>query len=159
MKKQYCLTITLFFVINLLLGQTTKPVEARCVLQFDSLLTRLDYDKIVFKKNNDLDTLKSKLYLDSINWFMARHPKARILIKLKKANNSQYCATDLGQKQAEQIGRYLIHNGANYYRLAINGTHCAGQFMITDEDLKTKPRFSYKLSTIVMILAFDYVDR
>lgn len=159
MKKQFYLTILFFFLIGIFFGQTTKTSETTCFLKFDSLLSKLNSDKIVFKKNNDLDTIKSKPYLDSINWFMSRHPTAIIEIKLKKGFNTQYCSTKLGQLQAEQIVRYLINSGTNYRRLAFNGTHCDGQLMVADENLKANPHDKNKLTTIVSIISFDYIDK
>lgn len=90
---------------------------------------------------------------------MSKYPTAIFEIKLKKGVDKQYCATELGRLQADQIGRYLINNGANHRRLAVNGTHCGGRLMVIDEDLKANPQGKNKLTTIISILNFDYVDK
>jgi hypothetical protein len=76
-------------------------------------------DKILFSKNNKLEVKKSKSALDSMAWFLTRHPKTIISITLLKYQAVPLTNTDSqpDQEQLKQIAGYLSKKGINSKRI------------------------------------------
>jgi hypothetical protein len=74
-------------------------------------------DKIVFSGDNTLDIKKSKPTLDSLVWFLNRHPKAIISIILLKAQSITSKDTQFGQKQCNQVVDFLSKKGIHSKRV------------------------------------------
>jgi chemotaxis receptor (MCP) glutamine deamidase CheD len=113
----------------------------------DSTDREIRTDRIKFNNKNNLDTLESKLTLDSLIWFMAIHPHAIIEVSLEKDASplNEYRYTELAGQQMQQIVDYLCKRGDYSRRLVAKIVSC-GPLIVTDEDMK---RIKSKKDTII----------
>jgi hypothetical protein len=109
--------LLLILSTSVLYGQTKKTrIISTCFLEFDKIVTRdsigaeIRTDKIYFSKDNKLDTIKSKMTLDSVVWFFKKHSGVACELTLKKGHEilgNEYRNTKLGRQQTNQIVSYL----------------------------------------------------
>src|SRR5690349_3373392 len=116
MNMQRFTLLILILATFLSFGQRDKKKFVTTFSQFDmakhsdSTVWEIRTDKIKFLKNNNLDTVLSKSYLDSICWFLSRHPYTVVEILLKKDDSfsNEYRHNKTAQLQTQQIANYII---------------------------------------------------
>lgn len=147
-------------------GQQPKRKFTKTFSQFDlakhsdSTAWEIRTDRIKFIKNNKLDTISNRPYLDSICFFLSRHPSTIIEILLEKDDSfgKEYRHTKIAQLQTQLIIDYLIKRGIDHQRLLGNVIKC-GPLIITDEHLKdSKPKKTNVIMTIIRVLNEDFKD-
>ncbi len=131
----------------------------------DSTLWKIETDQIRFTKKDRVDSLVSQPSLDSIVWFMRRHPYTVIEIYLKKDDwlTKKYKTTVSAQKQTQSILDYLIRNGINKKRL-LTTTLSSGPLLMPEDSppppasKKVQPKRTGIIWCSVRVLSEDYRD-
>lgn len=139
------LTYFLFIICFFTFSQTPKNNPVSTFHQFDlikksdSVVWTLQTNKIKFIKSS-LDTIKSKPCLDSIHWFLTRHPNARVEILLMKNDRpgKEYRTSAIAQNQTKQLVEYLMKKGIDIQRLLHNGNCNCLELKGPNEDVKKR---------------------
>lgn len=133
------LILILTFLVYFSHGQTSTFSQLDLVTSSDA--KELVTDKISFLKNNNLDIRKSKPTLDSIIWFLLRHPKIIISLTLMTAKTDSLKNADsqLRREQSKQIVNYLSKKEINAKRI-VSSVSYAGQNPNDDQTVKIRIR-------------------
>jgi hypothetical protein len=171
MTKTKIIFFLLISISLLTFGQIDKKIFATTFYQFDlsrhtdSTLWELRTDKFIFSNKSKLDTLTSGPHLDSLIWFLTRHPHTVIEIILKKddAIDGKYSKTKIGQSQTQQIVNYLSTKGIDHRRILANDIHCGSPLIIDDSTKISKPpaplpKRTKIIWTFIRVLSEDFVD-
>ncbi|MCE3228320.1 MAG: hypothetical protein K0S32_2871 [Bacteroidetes bacterium] len=166
MSLKYTVTIFLLILSPLAFSQTKKSSPVTNFHQFDlikkndSVRWAMTTNKIKFSKTH-LDTIKSKPYLDSIDWFLKKHPYTRVEIFLSKDDtpSKPYGKTDAAQSQTKDLVEYLMKKGTDIQRLLHNGS-CDCLRMKADDKPVVIPKKKNTgiIFTHIRILSEDFKD-
>jgi hypothetical protein len=137
MKKILLIIIIFFYQTSF--GQKKKTLyETSTFLAFDTIYSSLRTDKIVFLKDNSVDILKSKPYLDSLVLSLSNNPTIVVEVCVIKGYDltRKYRESPTGQKQAQSLVDYFVkEKDIPPERIRSCGIYC-GQVLITEEDLR-----------------------
>jgi hypothetical protein len=147
-------------------GQPLKKKFTRTFSQFDlakhsdSTAWEIRTDRIKFLKNNQLDTISNRPYLDSICFFLSRHPSTIIEILLEKDDSfgKEYRHIKTAQVQTQQIVEYLIKRGVDHQRLLGNVIKCGPLIIMEEHPKGSKPKKTNVIMTIIRVLNEDFKD-
>ncbi len=161
--KKILIILSLLFS-NIIFGQKNYNLfETTTFTSFDSIHPWLLTDKIIYSKNNIVDTIKSKPYLDSIAWCLNRHSTIMVEICLKKGATffNEYIETNAAKTQLESLVQYLVLNNKIPKERILTCHINSGSIRVTDEDLKNskEKKLDKTLRTIIRIVNFDYIPK
>jgi len=159
---------TLIIFLSVILTETFAQVEITrnavfSFYQFDTVHGKLQTDKIFFLKNGELDTVKSKLSLDSILWCLQRNPTIVVEIFLSKNSiwGYDYQNSKTGIKQLRSLASYLVNiKKVQTGRITSLGSQC-DPFLVSDKDIKNAEEAKIRkkdttVRTNFRILSRDY---
>jgi outer membrane protein OmpA-like peptidoglycan-associated protein len=145
-------------------GQQNNKKIASSFYQFDSI-TNTDFasqeiqtDKIKFSNNGELDSVASKTTLDSIVWFLGRHPKVIISLTLLKVDASlgENKNRKLSQIQTNEIAEYLSKKGVDQLRILRLVSYVRASSLTIENTKKTRSKSTKNIVTRIFVLSDDF---